>query len=68
MSVKYQKYHRKNKRVLAQFKPGTVERSRTFNLHKQKYVYLIEVKLDDNPDQIVKFMPQDVEELTNNKL
>lgn len=67
MSIKYQKYHRKNKRVLAQFKPGTVERSRTFNLHKTKYVYLIEVKLDGE-ETITKFMPQDVEELTQDKL
>lgn len=67
MSVKYQKYHRKNKRVLAQFKPGTVERSRTFNLAGTKYVYLIEVKLDDE-ETITKFMPQDVEELTKDKL
>lgn len=66
MSVKYQKYHRKNKRVLAQFKPGTVERSRTFNLSRIKYVYLIEVRLDDTPNEIIKFMPQDVEELNNN--
>lgn len=66
MSVKYQKYHRKNKRVLAHFKPGTVERSRTFNLSRIKYVYLIEVRLDDTPNEIIKFMPQDVEELNNN--
>ncbi len=65
MSVKYQKYHRKNKRVLAQFKPGTVERARTFNLGKVKYVYLIEVILDGEK-QVTKFMPQDVEELANN--
>ena len=67
MSVKYKiDIHRKNKRVLAQFKPGTVERSRTFNLAKTKYVYLVEVRLDEAPEQIVKFMPQDVEELKNN--
>ena len=68
MSVRYQKYHRKNKRVLAQFKPGTVERARTFNIDGQMYTYLIEVILDETPDKIVKFMPQDVEELTSNKL
>lgn len=68
MSVKYQKFHRKNNRVLAQFKPGRVERARTFNIHGQKYVYLIEVTLDENPDKILKFMPQDVEELTSDKL
>lgn len=68
MSIKYQKHHRKNKRVLAQFKPGTVERSRTFNLYGIKYVYLIEVKLDDEPNKIAKYFPQDVEELTLEKL
>lgn len=66
MSVKYQKYHRKNKLVLAQFKPGKVDRARTFNLAGTKYVYLIEVRLDEAPEQIIKFMPQDVEELNNN--
>jgi hypothetical protein len=66
MSIKYQKYHRKNKRVLAQFKPGKVDRARTFNLGGTKYVYLIEVILDESPEQIIKFMPQDVEELNNN--
>lgn len=68
MSVRFQRYHRKNKRVLAQFKPGTVERARTFNIHGQKYVYVIEVILDETPNKVVKFMPQDVEELTNEKL
>lgn len=68
MSVKYQKYHRKNKRVLAQFKPGTVQRARSFVLYRTRYVYLIEVRLDEAPEQIMKFMPQDVEELTNKNL
>ena len=68
MSVRFQRYHRKNKRVLAQFKPGTVERARTFNIYGQKYVYVIEVILDENPNKVVKFIPQDVEELTKEKL
>ena len=68
MSIKKQKFHRKGKRVLAQFRPGTITRTRTFNLAKQQYVYLIHVKLDDEPKIEYKFMPQDVEELTENKL
>jgi hypothetical protein len=67
MSVKYQKYHRKNKRVLAQFKPGTVERARTFNMAGTKYTYLISVLLDGE-EKPALFFPQDVEALTEKNL
>jgi len=63
MSIKKQKFHRKGKRVLAQFRPGTITKIRTFNLAKQQYVYLVHVKLDDDPESEFKFMPQDIEEL-----
>jgi len=67
MSVKYQKYHRKGKKVLAQFKPGIVVKAKTFNMYKVKYTYLLFVKLDDE-EQVHPYFPQDVEELTLNKL
>jgi hypothetical protein len=66
MSVRKQKYHRKGKRVLAQFKPGTVVRIRYFNLDHNQYVYLIHVELDETPGKEFKYMPQDVEALANN--
>lgn len=68
MSVRKQKYHRKGKRVLAMFKPATVRSCRTFNLGGKQYVYLVIVELDDQPGKEVKYMPQDVEELTQDKL
>ena len=68
MSVRKQKFHRKGKRVLAQFKPGTIQMVKHFILDHKQYVYLLHVKLDDDPEKEYKFMPQDVEELTANKL
>jgi hypothetical protein len=68
MSVRKQKYHRKGKRVLAQFRPGKITKTRSFNLDHHQYVYLIHIVLDDEPDIEYKFMPQDVEELTVEKL
>lgn len=68
MSIRKQKYHRKGKRVLAQFKPGTVKRCRTFNIAGKQYVYLILVELDEMPGHELKFMPNDVEELTDKNL
>jgi len=67
MSVKYKSFHRKNKRVLAQFKPGTVDRARTFNMAGTKYTYLISVLLDGE-EKPALFFPQDVEELTPKNL
>lgn len=68
MSIKKQKFHRKGKRVLAMFKPGTITRIRTFNLAKVQYVYLVHVMLDEDKEKEIKFMPQDIEELSQNKL
>jgi hypothetical protein len=67
MSVKYKRYHRKGKKVLAHFKPGIVVKAKTFNMYHVKYTYLLFVKLDDDTEAYPYF-PQDVEELTINKL
>lgn len=67
MSIKYNgNIHKKGKRVLAQFKPGTIESAKTFVISNQRFVYLLNVVLDEHPEQSIKFMPQDVEALKNN--
>lgn len=68
MSVRKKKYHKIGARVLVQFKPGTITKSRGFHLDHRKYVYLLHIKLDEEPGKEYKFMPQDVEELTADKL
>ena len=67
MSYKKQKWMRKGKRVLALLKPGTISKTRSYVLDHQRFVYLIHVKLDDEESES-KYHPQDVEELTPNKL
>jgi hypothetical protein len=67
MSIRYNgAVHKKGNRVLAMFKPGTVDCAKTFVISNQRYVYLLLVRLDDHPEHIIKFMPQDVEILKNN--
>lgn len=68
MSVRKQKFHRKGKRVLVQFKPGKITKTKYFILDHKQYIYLLHIELDEEPGKEYKFMPQDVEELTANKL
>lgn len=58
---------KKGKRVLALLREGTIQKTRTYVIEHQTYVYLFEVKLDDE-DQVRKFHPHDVEEWAQEKL
>lgn len=68
MCTRKKKYHKVGARVLVQFKPGTITKARGFHLDHRKYVYLLHIELDELPGEEFKFMPQDVEELTDKKL
>jgi len=58
---------RKGRRVLALLSPGTITKTRCYTLDHQRFVYLIHVRLDGK-DGENKYHPQDVEELTKEKL
>jgi hypothetical protein len=63
--MRKQKWMQKGSRVLAQFKPGTITRTRSYTIMKQRFIYLIEVQLDEEKTSW-KFHPEDVEILNNN--
>ena len=65
--MRKQNWMRKGVRVLALLKPGTITRTRYYNIDHQQYVYLFEVRLDGE-EKSKKFHTSDVEELTNEKL
>ena len=65
--MKKQKWMRKGRRVLAQFKTGTIIKAHSYELYGNRYVYLFLVQIDGE-DFGTKFHPDDVEELTKKNL
>ncbi len=65
--MKKQKWMRKGRRVLAQFKIGTIEKACSYELYGERYVYLFHIIIDGE-ESSAKYHPDDVEELTNKNL
>ena len=65
--MRKQKWMRKGRRVLAQFKIGTIIKAHSYELYGQRYVYLFLIQIDGE-ESGAKFHPDDVEELTDKNL
>lgn len=65
--MRKQKWMRKGRRVLAQFKTGTIIKAHSYELYGQRFVYLFLIQIDGELTG-AKFHPDDVEELTDKNL